>query len=95
MTTIVGIKEQLGQSIRILRLSRRWSQDVLAEIAGLHRNYIGHVERAELNAGIVNLDKIARAFEISLHELLCMDNLYTIVNKDGNTSAQSPETGKV
>ena len=71
----IGIKQQLGKRIQRLRVSRGWTQETLAELAGLHRNYIGHVERAELNVGIVNLDKIARAFEISLHEMFNMDNL--------------------
>ena len=71
----VGVKQQLGKRIRLLRNDRGWSQEVLAELAGLHRNYIGHVERVEVNAGLVNLEKIAQAFEISVHELLNMDNL--------------------
>ena len=71
----VGVKQQLGKRIRQLRMSRGWSQEVLAELAGLHRNYIGHVERVEVNAGLMNLEKIAQAFEISVHELLNMDNL--------------------
>ena len=68
------VKQQLGKKIRRLRMSRGWSQEVLAELAGLHRNYIGHVERVEVNAGLMNLEKIARAFEISVHELLKMDH---------------------
>ena len=70
-----GVKQQLGKRIQCLRMSRGWSQEVLAELAGLHRNYIGHVERVEVNAGLVNLEKIARAFGISVHELLKMDDL--------------------
>ena len=70
-----GVKQQLGKRIRHMRAARGWSQEVLAELAGLHRNYIGHVERVEVNAGLVNLEKIARAFEISVHELLNMDAL--------------------
>lgn len=70
-----GVKQQLGKRIRRLRAERGWSQEVLADLAGLHRNYIGHVERVEVNAGLVNLEKIAQAFDISVHELLNMDNL--------------------
>lgn len=68
-----GVKQQLGKKIQCLRMARGWSQEVLAELAGLHRNYIGHVERAEVNAGLVNMEKIAQAFQISVHELLNMD----------------------
>lgn len=69
-----SIQRQLAKRIRMLRVSRGWSQEVLAELAGLHRNYIGHVERAEVNIGLVNLGKIAHAFEVPVHELLKMDD---------------------
>ena len=69
-----GIQQQLAKRIRMLRASRGWSQEVLAELAGLHRNYIGHVERAEVNIGLINLAKIAHAFEVPVHELLRMDD---------------------
>ena len=81
----VGVKQQLGKRIRLLRNDRGWSQEVLAELAGLHRNYIGHVERVEVNAGLVNLEKIAQAFEISVHELLNMDNLAATARDGGST----------
>ena len=68
------IQQQLAKRIRVLRVSRGWSQEVLAELAGLHRNYIGHVERAEVNIGLTNLAKIAHAFEVPIHELLKLDD---------------------
>lgn len=70
-----SIQQQLAKRIRMLRVSRGWSQEVLAELAGLHRNYIGHVERAEVNIGLANLAKIAKAFEVPVHELLKMEDL--------------------
>jgi len=60
----------IAMKIRVLRISRGWSQETLAELADLHRNYIGHVERAEVNIGIKNLDKIAKALDCNLSELL-------------------------
>ncbi len=80
----VGVKQQLGKRIRQLRMSRGWSQEVLAELAGLHRNYIGHVERVEVNAGLMNLEKIAQAFEISVQELLNMDDLEAAARDGGS-----------
>ncbi len=64
------IRKLLARRVRLLRAGRGWSQEALAAASGLHRNYIGHVERAELNVGLDNLDKIASAFGVSLCELL-------------------------
>ncbi len=64
------LTQRLGRRIRILRAERGWSQEVLAELAGLHRNYIGHVERGEIHASVVQLAKIARAFEVRVGTLI-------------------------
>lgn len=61
---------RLGQNIRLQRKGRRWSQEVLGTLAGLHRNYIGMVERGELHMRFWNLFKIARALEVPLELLL-------------------------
>ncbi len=60
----------LAKRVRLLRVGRGWSQEALAAVSGLHRNYIGHVERAELNVGLDNLEKIAAALGVSLCTLL-------------------------
>jgi transcriptional regulator with XRE-family HTH domain len=59
-----------GKGIRRVRTARGWSQEQLADRAGLHRTYIGAVERGERNISIVNLERIARALEVRLPELL-------------------------
>ena len=58
------LTRDLGRRIRVLRAERGWSQEVLAELAGLHRNYIGHVERAEVHVSVVQLARIAQAFGV-------------------------------
>jgi transcriptional regulator with XRE-family HTH domain len=60
----------LGQRIRLFRKQKGLSQEELAEVTGLHRTYIGGVERGERNISIVNLTAIAKALDISLSELV-------------------------
>ncbi len=60
-----ALSRDIGRRIRVLRAERGWSQEVLAELAGLHRNYIGHVERAKIHASVVQLARIARAFGLT------------------------------
>lgn len=63
------INKKIGARIRNLRRMKGWSQEKLAFEAELHRAYIGQVERGEKNIGLINLEKIARAFGISIRNL--------------------------
>jgi len=60
----------LAQKMRFLRFTRGWSQEVLAELAGLHRTYISQIERGQVNVSVDNLEKLANAFELPVPELL-------------------------
>ena len=53
-----------------LREARGWSQEQLAERAGLNRSYIGEIERGTSIASIVTVDKLARALDVSMERLL-------------------------
>jgi len=64
------INIEVGFKIIVLREQRGWSQEKLAAEAGLHRAYIGHIERGEKNIGIKNLEKIANALNVSVRVLL-------------------------
>lgn len=63
-------RAQLAGNLRKLRAERKLSQESLAELVGIHRNYLGGIERGERNVGLDNLEKIAAALDISLTELL-------------------------
>lgn len=59
-----------GKKVRELRTVQKLSQAALAEKSGLHANYIGMVERGERNLSLVNIDKLAKALNVTLPELL-------------------------
>lgn len=58
-----------GRKMQMRRKELKLSQEQLAEEAGLHRTYIGMIERAEKNVTLVNIEKIAKALKISIPEL--------------------------
>jgi transcriptional regulator with XRE-family HTH domain len=60
----------LALNMKRLRAERGWSQDALALEAGLDRTFIAHVERLRRNISIDNVEKIAKALSVPLHELL-------------------------
>ncbi len=64
----------LAANIRRLRLKRGWSQEGLADRAGIHRTYLGSVERCERNVAIDNICRIAWALGVKLSELLAQRN---------------------
>ncbi len=64
------INKEVGLNIRKLREQKGISQEKLAELAGLHRTYIGQIERNEKNIGLKNLGKIAKALKVNARDLL-------------------------
>jgi transcriptional regulator with XRE-family HTH domain len=63
-------RERFADNMRMARLRMRLSQEELAERAGLHRTYIGSVERGSRNISIDNMEAIAIALDLELAELL-------------------------
>ena len=61
---------KFGKRVREESLKRKLSQEEFAEIAGVHRTYIGMIERAEKNITLENIEKIAKALKIRIFDLL-------------------------
>lgn len=63
-------RTRFGHALRALRTERGWSQEELARLTGLHRNYIGGLERGERNPSLSQIYRVARAFGLAGSELL-------------------------
>lgn len=63
-------REALAANLRKMRHERNLSQEALADLAGIHRNYLGGIERCERNVGLDNLQKLARALGVTVAELV-------------------------
>lgn len=65
-----SISIKFGEKVRELRVSQNLSQEQLADLASVHRTYIGMVERAEKNITLVNIEKISNGLNVNITELL-------------------------
>jgi transcriptional regulator with XRE-family HTH domain len=72
-TDISKPRTTLALNIRRLRGNRGISQEKLADLAGLHRTYVGSIERSERNVSIDNIAKLANALGVNISELLKED----------------------
>lgn len=59
-----------GENVREMRRSKGLSQEALAASTGLHRTYVGSVERGERNPSLVNIARLARALGVTPSDLL-------------------------
>ncbi len=67
----------LGSTLRRVRAQRGWSQEKLAELAGLDRSYVGQIERAVVSPTLSTLEKLASALQLPPSELIRMNNVGT------------------
>jgi transcriptional regulator with XRE-family HTH domain len=63
-----SILVKFGRKVRLERLKKNLSQEDLGARAGLHRTYIGMVERAEKNVTLRNIEKICRALDLRIRD---------------------------
>jgi transcriptional regulator with XRE-family HTH domain len=63
-------RERLATQLRSLRAERGLSQEGLAELAALHRTYVGSIERRERNVSLDNVERLAAALDVDIVDLL-------------------------
>ena len=66
----LSARELVAKNIRELRQEQGWSQDELAARAGLHRTYIGTIERGEQSITVDSMEKLAAALNVKVSRLL-------------------------
>lgn len=64
------ILQIFAHNVQQQRKAKGLSQEKLAEMAGVHRTYIGMIERSEKNITLLNMEKIAKALDVGIAELL-------------------------
>ncbi|GFO73744.1 hypothetical protein BJAS_P4748 [Bathymodiolus japonicus methanotrophic gill symbiont] len=67
-------RKLFSEKLKIFRKKRNVSQEELAHLSGLHRTYIGSVERGERNISIDNMERLANALNIKITDLLSNDD---------------------
>lgn len=75
------ILKEFGDRIRFLRTQEDLSQEQLSHRTGFHRTYIGMIERAERNISLTNMTIFAKAFNLTLDELLKFDKAKELLEK--------------
>ncbi len=65
----MSLPEDVGNRIRELRKAKGWTQEQLAEAAGLHYSYIGGVERGDRNISLETLEKIMNGLQVTAEEI--------------------------
>ena len=66
-------RQRLATNIRHLRSQQKLSQEGLADLVGLHRTYVGSVERSERNVSLDNIEKLAVTLGVDITDLLSED----------------------
>jgi transcriptional regulator with XRE-family HTH domain len=67
---LTALLVRFGDKVRELRQQKGVSQEKLAELCGLHRTYVSSVERGERNISLLNIAKLAAAFDVSLTDIM-------------------------
>jgi transcriptional regulator with XRE-family HTH domain len=64
------LRDRLARNVKTLRGAKQWSQEALAEAAGLSQVYVSNIETSRKAASIDVLQKLALAFSVDARDLL-------------------------
>jgi len=64
------INKEVGRRIRVLRMNKGFSQEDLADSSGIHRSYMGEIERGRCNITLKTLQRVGVALRVSVAELV-------------------------
>lgn len=64
------VSNKIGLTFRTIREKKGYSQEELADLCGLHRTYMGSLERGESNVTVFNLIRVAEKLNIKASEIL-------------------------
>jgi transcriptional regulator with XRE-family HTH domain len=65
-----ALQKRVGMRLRMLREKKGWSQEEFADICGLHRTYVGSVERGERNLTLNSLHTLSKALNVKMTDVL-------------------------
>lgn len=80
LNACMDVTQVFAGNIKRIRQARGISQEELADLAGLHRTYVGAVERGERNITLINANRIAEALGVKLSDCLKERNERTKAN---------------
>jgi transcriptional regulator with XRE-family HTH domain len=66
------IRERFGFAVKTRREELQWTQEDLADKAGIHRTYLSDIERGSRNLSLINIERVAEALCLSLSELFAI-----------------------
>ena len=67
---VESARKRLARHLRALRAAHGLSQEALADLAGLHRTYVGSIERSERNVSLDNVEKLANSLGVDIADVL-------------------------
>ena len=82
----INEQQAFGMAVRSLRLERKLSQDEFADLVGVHRTYVGSVERGERNVSLKNIFGFASALECEASSLMKFSESFLQIATDKDVS---------